>query len=157
MDTKIKVLGVDKGYEVGMDQYKNVYSRPEKTTAWEVLHEYRRVPKTRKSDRNDMKVTGEYDLFKFAVDSEGKYWKKYLNYDWKEFIFEDQPKYGLTCTIIHCLAQCYWTRESKSGVVIKRHCEIPLAHEKRMKADPNFYKLITPNKIIKRRKEVTRG
>ena len=51
-----------------------------------------------------------------------------------------------------CLTQDYWTRESKNGTVIKRHCEIPLRDEKRMKADPNFYKMITPDKIIKKKK-----
>ena len=157
MDIKINVLDVDRGYEVGMDQYKNVYSRPEKTTAWEILHEYRRIPKTRKSSHKDMKIIGEYGLFKFAADNTGKYWKKYLNYDWKEFIYEDLPKYGLTCTIMGCLTQDYWTRESKNSTVIKRHCEIPLRGEKRMKEDPNFWKMITPDRIIKRRKQVTKG
>ena len=151
MDIKINVLGIDKGQEVGMDQYKNVYSRPEKTTAWEVLHEYRRIPKTKESSRKDIKIIGDYGLFKFAVDNEGKYWKKYLNYNWKEFIYEDLPKYSFTSTIIGCLTQHYWTRESTNGTVIKRYCELPLRDEKKMKTDPNFNCLITLEKVLKRR------
>ena len=107
MEIKITTLGVDKGMEIGMDQYKNVYNRPEKHTAWEVIHECRRIPKTRHSSCFDMKIIGGNDLFTFAVDSDGKFWKKYLRYEWKEFIYEDLPKYGLMSTIIGCLMQHY--------------------------------------------------
>ena len=151
MDIKITALGVTEGNEIGMDQYKNVYQRPEKTTAWEVLHEYRRIPKTTKTSITKMTIIGEYGLFKFAIDDNGKYWKKYLHYDWKEFIYKDLPKFGLTCSIIGSLGQNYWTQESKNGTIIKRHCEIPLRDEKRRKTDSNFYKLITTSKIKKRR------
>ena len=45
MEIIIMILGVDKGMEIGMDQFKNVYNRPEKHTAWEIVHEYRRYRK----------------------------------------------------------------------------------------------------------------
>ena len=70
-------------------------------------------------------------------------------------IYEDYPKYGLTSTIIGSLSQNYWTRES-NGTIIKKKCDIPLREEKIRKYDPNFYKLITPKKLIKRRKDVTK-
>ena len=71
-------------------------------------------------------------------------------------IYEDYPKYGLTSTIIGSLSQNYWTRES-NGTFIKRYCDIPLREEKRRKHDPNFFKLIMPKKIVKRRKDVAKG
>ena len=73
MEIKINILGVDKGMEIGMDQYKNVYSRPEKHNAWEVVHEYRHIPRTRYSSSRDMKIIGGNDLFTFAVDNNDKF------------------------------------------------------------------------------------
>ena len=145
MEIKINVLGIDKAMEIGMDQFKNVCNRPEKHTAWEVIHEYRRIPKTRYTSCHDMKIIGGNDSFKF--------WKKYLNYEWKEFIYEDLPKYGLTSTIIGCLTQHYWTRESTNGTIIKRYCDLPLTDEKRRKADPDFYKMQMPDRLLKRRQK----
>ena len=73
MEIKINILGVDKGIKIGMDQYKNVYSRPEKHTAWEVVHGYRRIPRTRYSSSRDMEIIGGNDLFTFAVDNNDKF------------------------------------------------------------------------------------
>ena len=156
MDIKIQTIGEHEGKEFGMDQHKNVYNRPVHTTAWNVVHEYRRIPKTRKTSSEDMVLLAERGLFSFAVDKDGKYWKKYLHYPWKEMIYEDYPKYGLTSTIIGSLSQNYWTREF-NGTFIKRYCDIPLREEKRRKHDPNFFKLIIPKKIVKRRKDVAKG
>ena len=156
MDIKIQSIGNHDGKEYGMDQYKNVYNRNILTTAWDVVHEYRRVPNTRQSSSKDMKLLAERGLFSFAVDADGQYWKKYLHYPWKEMIYEDLPKYGLTSTIIGLLAQNYWSREP-NGTIIKRYCDIPLREEPRRKSDPNFYTFVTPKKIIKRRKIVTKG
>ena len=63
--------------------------------------------------------------------------------------------YGLTSTMIGSHGQNYWTRESNE-TIIKRKCDIPLREEKRRKCNPNFYKSITPKKLIKRRKDVTK-
>ena len=82
--------------------------------------------------------------------------KKYLHYPWKEFSYNDLPKYGQTSTIIVSLSRNYWTRES-NGTIIKRYCDIPLREEKRRKMDPNFYTLIMPKKILKRKKTPTKG
>ena len=142
-----------RAWKSGWINIKNVYSRPEKHTAWEVVHEYRRIPKTRYSSSRDMKIIGGNNLFTFAVDNNGKFWKKYLNYEWKEFIYDDLPKYGLTSTIIGCLSQHYWTRESKNRTIIKRYCELPLRDEKKRKADPDFNTLLTTECIKKRRQK----
>ena len=155
MDIKIQILGEYEDKEVGIDQHKNIYDRPKYTTAWNVVHEYRRIPKTKPPTSEEIMLLLENGSFRFGVDKDGKYWKRYLNYSWKEMIYEDYSKYGLTSTIIGLLSQTYWTRES-NGTIIKRKCDIPLREEKRRKCDPNFYKLITPKKLIKRRKDVTK-
>ena len=154
MDIKIQILGEYEDKEWRIDQHKNIYDRPKYTTAWNVVHEYRRILKTKPPLSEEIMLLSENGLFSFGVDKDGKYWKKYLNYCWKETIYEDYPKYGLTSTIIGSLSQNHWTRES-NGTIIKRKCDIPLRDEKRRKSDPNFYKLITPKKLIKRRKDIT--
>ena len=73
-----------------------------------------------------------------------------------QFFFNDEFFfYGLTSTMIGSHGQNYWTRESNE-TIIKRKCDIPLREEKRRKCNPNFYKSITPKKLIKRRKDVTK-
>ena len=111
--------------------------------------------KQKKALTKDITLLSEIGSFSFGVDKDGKYWKKYLHYPWKEIIYKDYPKYGLTSTIIGSLSQNYWTRESNE-TIIKRKCDIPLREEKRRKADPNFSQLITPKKLIKRIKDVTK-
>ena len=155
MDIKIQTLGEVEDKEIGIDQHKNVYERPKHTTALNVVFEYRRLPKTKPPSCEKIKILSESGLFIFGVDKDGKYWKKYLHYSWKEMIYEDYPKYGLTSTIVGSHGQNYWTRES-NGVIIKRKCDIPLGEEKRRKCDPDFYRLITPKKLIKRRKDTTK-
>ena len=80
MDIKIQTIGGHEGKEFGMDQHKIVYNRPVHTTAWNIVHEYRRIPKTRKTSSEDMVLLAERGLFSFAVDKDGKYWKKHLHY-----------------------------------------------------------------------------
>ena len=155
MDIKIQKLGEVEGKEVGMDQHKNIYDLPKHTTAWNVVYDYRRIPKTKPPLSEEIMLLSESGLFSFGVDKDGKYYKKYLHYSWKEMIYKDYPKYGLTSTIIGSHGQNYWTRESNE-TIIKRKCDIPLREEKRRKCNPNFYKLITPKKLIKRRKDVTK-
>ena len=52
MEIEIKSLGLNNGLEIGMDQYKNIYSKPKDNESWEVIYEYRRIPKTRTSNKN---------------------------------------------------------------------------------------------------------
>ena len=59
-----------------MDQYKNIYSKSKDNDAWEVIHEYRRIPKTRKNSCKHMTLLTEQGLLSFAIDKDNKYWKK---------------------------------------------------------------------------------
>ena len=127
MEIKITSLGLSDSFEIGMDQYKYIYKKPKDNDSWEVVYEYRRKPKTRKTSWcKDMTLLTESGLFSFAVDEDGKYWKKYKNNPCKEMIYEDQPKYELTCKIISTSRQCYWTEEYKTKIIIKRYCNLPL-------------------------------
>ena len=127
MEIKIKSLGLNNGLEIGIDQYKNIYKKPKDNDCWEVINEYRRIPKTMKpSWCKDLTMLEEKGLFSFAVDKDGKYWKKYKNNPWKEMIYEDRPKHYLTRKIISVSPQCYWTEEYNTKTIIKRYCNNPL-------------------------------
>ena len=127
MEIKIKSIGQSEGLEIGMDQCKNVYSKPRDNDCWKVVHEYRRVPKKRETSWcKDITVLAEKVLFTFAVDQDSKYWKRYKNYPWKEMIYVDPPKHYLTRKIISVSPECYWTEEHKTKTIIKRYCNLPL-------------------------------
>ena len=125
MEIEIKSLALNNGLEIGMDQYKNIYSKPKDNESWEVIYEYRRIPTTRTSNKN-MTLPAEQGLFMFAVDKNGKYWKRYKHYPWKEMVYEDRPKYYITSKIVRTTEEFYWTQELKNKTVIKRPCNLPL-------------------------------
>ena len=64
--------------------------------------------------------------------------------------FEDQPKYGLSSSIVASRGQSYWTAE-ENGTIIIRDDEVPLNQMQRRMCDLNFKKTIF-SAMRKRRK-----
>ena len=141
MDIKITNLGVRDRKEIEIDQHKNVYERLCNTTAWSEIYAYRHIPTIKPSSYEKIRTIAEKDLFCWGVDDEGNYWKKYKNYNWKKMMFEDQPKYGHSSSIVASRGQSYWTAE-ENGTIIGRDDEVPLNQMQRRMYDLNFKKTI---------------
>ena len=150
MDIKIINLGVDNGKEIGIDQHKNVYERLCNTTAWSEIYAYKHIPTIKPNSCEKIRTIAEKVLFCWGVDEEGNFWKKYKNYNWKKMTFEDQPKYGLSSSIVASRGQSYWTAE-ENGTIIRRDDEVPLNQMQRRMYDLNFKKTIFST-MRKRRK-----
>ena len=118
MDISIRKLGEIEGKKIGIDQHKNIYERYCNTTAWYEIFAGRRKPEIKASSCEQIKIVAEKNLFCWGVDGEGNFWKKYKHYHWKKMTFQDQPKYGLSSTIIATRGQTYWTSE-ENGKLIK--------------------------------------
>ena len=84
----------------------------------------------RKTSFEEIKIIAEKNFFYWGVNNEGNFWKRYKHYNWKNMTFQDQPKYGLSSSIIASRGQCYWTLEG-NGTVIRRDDNVPLNQVKR--------------------------
>ena len=73
---------------------------------------------------------------------------------WKKMTFEDQPKYGLSSTIVATRGQTYWTSE-ENRTIIRRDNDVPLNQIKKRMFDVNFNNMIF-GKIRKRRRMINR-
>ena len=119
IELEITSLGKQEEFEYGIDQFKNVYQRLIGKVSWECIFEYRRIPATRPSNSQDMSLIAEIGIFSFAVDSEGKYWKKLKNQVWTEFTDgKDKPKCFMH-KIIATQGNYYWEQQ-KNNKTIKR-------------------------------------
>ena len=154
MDIKIINLGVDNRKEIGIDQHKNVYERLCNTTAWSEIYAYKNIPTIKPSSCEKIRTTAEKDLFCWGVDEEGNFWKKYKNYNWKKMTFEDQPKYGLSSSIVASRSQRYWTAE-ENGTIIRRDDEVPLNQMQQRMYDLNFKKTIFST--MRKRRKLTKN
>ena len=65
-EIKITPLGKFEEFEYGIDQFKNVYQRLVGKVSWECIFEYRRLPKTRQSDSQEMSLIAEIGIFFFC-------------------------------------------------------------------------------------------
>ena len=79
-----------------------------------------------------MKLISENGYFSFAVDKNGKYWKKYKHFPWTAFSNGIAlPKYKMP-KIIATKNFNYWTKEA-NGTIIKRSCKYENRTYKRKK------------------------
>ena len=155
MDIEIKKLGEIGGKEIGMDQHKNIYERYVKTTAWYEIFAYRRKEEIIASSDEEIKIVAEKNLFYWGVDNEGNFWKKYKHYHWNKMRFEDQPKYGLSSTIVATRGQTYSTSE-ENGTIIRRDDDVPLNQVRKRMFDVHFNKMIF-GKIRKRKTMINKN
>ena len=119
IELEIKSIGKLQEFEYGIDQFKNAYKRLIGTVSWNCIFEYRRKPKTRASNSKEMSLIAEIGIFSFAVDSEGKYWKKLENCDWTEFTNgEDKAKYFML-DVIATQGNYYWGKQKNNKTIIK--------------------------------------
>ena len=109
----ITPLGKLEEFEYGIDQIKNVYQGLVGKVSWECIFEYRRLPKTRQSDSQEMSLIAQIGIFSFAKDCEGKYWKKIKSQARTEFTDgQDKPKYYMH-KIIATKGKYYWSQQRK--------------------------------------------
>ena len=143
-EIKITPLGKLEEFEYGIDQFKNVYQRLVGKVSWECIFEYRRVPKTRRSDSQEMSLIAEIGIFSFAKDCEGKYWKKIKNQVWTEFMNgQDKPKY-YRHKIIATKGKYYWSQQRKNKTIIKHTVDTSnMGHIERSK---EYYDFIPCNR-----------
>ena len=86
-----------------------------------------------------MSLIAEIDIFSFAKDCEGKYWKKIKNQAWTEFTDgQDKPKYYMD-KIIATKGNHYWSQQKKNKTIIKHTVDTSnMGHLKRSKEYYNF-------------------
>ena len=150
---ELKPLGRVVEHEYAMDQFKNIYKRLIGTILWECIFYYRRITKNRVSNTKDMTLIGEIDNFSFAVDSEGKYWKKVGTNKWTEFSKnENRPRYFMHEVIV-TQADRYWTKQKNNKTIFKYTVDTSNVDITRKK---EYYDFITNSRIRKKHPETKR-
>ena len=143
-EIKITPLGKLEEFEYGIDQFKYVHQRLVRKLSWERIFEYRRLPKTRQSDSQEMSLIAEIGIFSFAKDCEGKYWTKIKKEAWTEFTDgQEKPKYYMH-KIIATKGKYYWSQQRKNKTIIKHTVDTSqMGHIERSK---EYYDFIPCNR-----------
>ena len=87
-----------------------------------------------------MSLIAEIGIFSFAVDSEGKYWKRIKNQLWTEFTNGVEPPKYYMQKIIATKGNNYWVQELKNKTIIK-HC-VNIDNQHHIKRTKEYYDLI---------------
>ena len=98
--------------------------------------------KKKHTPKGEVTILEEKKGFYWGIDEAGEYWKRFLNYEWRE-MKNKSSKMPTTrkSKSIAVKEMKYWLQD-KDGTVKQRETNIPLNLWHKKMHDPNFYKII---------------